>query len=234
MSPRSADPKKLEKLLDYNFEDRHLLSSALTHASIQAAQRKGRDDNERLEFLGDRVLGLSISALLMKHFPDAREGDLARRYNRLVRRKMCAEVASDLGLGPFLILSAGEERSGGRRKSTILANAMEALLGAIFLDGGYDQADRVIFKLWSSKLLLDGVVQLDAKTALQEWAQGNGYDLPVYETLDRKGPDHEPLFVTEVTVKTVGTGQGEGTSKRAAEQRAAQALLISEKVWDNE
>lgn len=232
MSRRVTDLGKLEKLLAYRFKDRHLLTSALTHASIQARQRRDRDDNERLEFLGDRVLGLSISALLLDQFPEAREGDLARRYNRLVRRKMCAEVAGELGLGAFLILSSGEERSGGRGKSTILANAMEALLGAIFLDGGYDAADRVVLKLWSGKMVVDGAVQLDAKTALQEWAQGNGYDLPVYKTLDRKGPDHKPLFVTEVTVKTVGTGQGEGASKRAAEQKAAHSLLIAAKVWD--
>lgn len=232
MSVRAADPKKLEKLISYQFADRSLLKAALTHASIQARQRKGVDDNERLEFLGDRVLGLSISALLIRTFPEAREGDLARRYNRLVRRKMCAEVAGDVGLGPFLILSAGEERSGGRKKSTILANAMEALLGAIFLDGGYDEADRVVQFLWQRKLMLDGAVQLDAKTALQEWAQGRGFALPVYTTLDRKGPDHKPMFVTEVVVDGVGSGRGEGASKRAAEQRAAQALLIAEKVWE--
>ena len=232
MAGRAANPEKLEKLLGYHFDDPKLLTSSLTHASIQRNQRRGGDDNERLEFLGDRVLGLAISALLMKVYPEAREGDLARRYNRLVRRKMCAEVATGIGLGSFLIISAGEERSGGRTKSTIRANAMEALLGAIFLDGGYEQADKVIVTLWSPKLLVGREVQLDAKTALQEWAQGRGLALPVYKTVDRKGPDHQPLFVTEVDVDGIGTGRGEGTSKRAAEQRAAQNLLEIEKVWE--
>ena len=232
MAGRAANPEKLEELLGYRFADRSLLTASLTHASIQRNQRRGGDDNERLEFLGDRVLGLAISALLIKVYPEAREGDLARRYNRLVRRKMCAEVATGLGLGKFLIISAGEERSGGRTKSTILANAMEALLGAVFLDGGYDAADKIIVTLWTPKLLVGREVQLDAKTALQEWAQGQGLMLPVYKTVDRKGPDHQPLFVTEVEVEGVGTGRGEGTSKRAAEQRAAQNLLETEKVWE--
>lgn len=232
MAGRAANPEKLEELLGYRFADRSLLTASLTHASIQRNQRRGGDDNERLEFLGDRVLGLAISALLINAYPGAREGDLARRLNRLVRRKMCAEVATELGLGKFLILSAGEERSGGRRKSTILGNAMEALLGAIFLDGGYDQAAKIIVTLWKPKLLDAGEVQLDAKTALQEWAQGRGLPLPVYKTVDRKGPDHQPLFVTEVEVDKIGTGRGEGTSKRAAEQKAAQNLLEIEEVWE--
>ncbi len=238
---KNADLTKLEQKLNYQFKDKSLLIAALTHASSIAQTNKSKslaktneEDNERLEFLGDRVLGLSISAVLLKLYPESPEGDLARRYNNLVRRQTCTEVAKDIGLGPFLILSAGEERSGGRTKSTILANAMEALLGAIFMDGGYSAADKMIKNFWQDKISQGEQIELDAKTALQEWAQGKGYDLPQYTNLNRTGPDHNPLFETKVTVEGVGDGFGKGHSKRVAEQMAAKNLLEKENVWPKE
>lgn len=242
LSNKSVDFKALETKINYQFKEKSLLSSALTHASSisqtkkskktdQSTKEKQDEDNERLEFLGDRVLGLSISAVLIKLYPESPEGDLARRYNNLVRRQTCTEVAKDLDLGKYLILSAGEERSGGRTKSTILANAMEALLGAIFLDGGYAAADEMIKTFWQDKITEGEQIELDAKTALQEWAQGQGFDLPIYTNLNRSGPDHSPVFETKVTVEGLGEGVGKGPSKRIAEQMAAKNLLEKEKVW---
>lgn len=242
LSNKSVDFKALETKINYQFKEKSLLSSALTHASSISQTKKSKkthqstkenqdEDNERLEFLGDRVLGLSISAVLIKLYPESPEGDLARRYNNLVRRQTCTEVAKDLDLGKYLILSAGEERSGGRTKSTILANAMEALLGAIFLDGGYAAADEMIKTFWQDKITEGEQIELDAKTALQEWAQGQGFDLPIYTNLSRSGPDHSPVFETKVTVEGIGEGVGKGPSKRIAEQMAAKNLLEKEKVW---
>lgn len=242
LSNKSADFKALEAKINYHFKEKNLLSSALTHSSSISQTKKSKktdqstkenqdEDNERLEFLGDRVLGLSISAVLIKLYPESPEGDLARRYNNLVRRQTCTEVAKDLELGKYLILSAGEERSGGRTKSTILANAMEALLGAIFLDGGYAAADEMIKTFWQGKISEGEQIELDAKTALQEWAQGQGFDLPIYTNLNRSGPDHSPVFETKVTVEGIGEGVGKGPSKRIAEQMAAKNLLEKEKVW---
>ena len=230
-SQKSPELKSFEKRLQYTFGNTYYLEKSLTHRSIQN-HRAG--NYERLEFLGDRVLGLSISAVLLKLYPESPEGDLARRYNNLVKRQTCTEVAKDIDLGQFLILSAGEERSGGRTKATILANAMEALLGAIFIDGGYSAADKVIRNFWQDKISQGEKIELDAKTALQEWAQGKGFDLPIYTNLSRTGPDHSPLFETKVTVEGVGDGIGKGHSKRVAEQMAAKELLEKENVWPKE
>ena len=232
MAVSDPDLKQLENKLSICFQDPSLLRTALTHASTQTSKQNKENDNERLEFLGDRVLGLSICSQVMALFPKAREGELARRYNQLVKRQMCAKIAREIDLGRFLILSAGEARSGGREKTTILANAMEALLGAVFLDQGYEASHELIAKLWQPYLQADEDGLLDAKTALQEWAQGQGYDLPIYEAVDRSGPDHKPVFVTKVSVKGVGQGQGQGASKRIAEQLAAKDLLEQQKIWD--
>ena len=242
---QSADVTELEKTLNYKFTNQGLLKSALTHSSTTSANKnknksqkldakKNDEDNERLEFLGDRVLGLSISSLLIKLYPEDEEGDLARRYNHLVRRETCTEIAKDLNLGKYLILSLAEERSGGREKATILANAMEALLGAVFIDSGYEAADKIIKNFWQEQISKGVQVSLDAKTALQEWAQGQGLDLPKYSQLDRTGPDHNPIFETSVLVEGVGEASGKGSSKRIAEQMAAKNLLEKQKVWPKE
>jgi len=222
--------KDLEKTLGHRFKKQQLLELALTHASTRGSKAK-RNDNERLEFIGDRVLGLAIAELLNELFPAANEGELARRYNRLVRGETCAKVARTLGLGPHLILSDSEAGSGGRAKGTILADAMEALLGAIFLDAGFDASRTAVRKLWACQYEeLNTTARPDAKSALQEWAQGQGLSLPQYIEIARKGPDHAPRFTSEVHITGKPPARGEGASKRAAEQAAARALLEREGV----
>ena len=230
-------PKGFEARLGYQFTDRALLKRALTHSSVRTAAKKSGDhDNERLEFLGDRVLGLSIAELLTETYPGANEGELARIFNHLVRGETCAEVARTLALGEQLILSESEAGSGGREKVTILADACEAVLAAVFLEAGFDAARKVVRLHWSKRLATLPDEPADAKSALQEWAQGQGFDLPKYKELSRDGPDHAPHFTTEVRVggrkaPLARTAQGTGASKRAAEQSAATALLMKEGVW---
>jgi ribonuclease-3 len=176
-------------------------------------------------------LGLVVAELLNDHFPDANEGELARRYNRLVRGATCAKVARAMGLGTYLILSESEAGSGGRAKNTILADGMEALLGAVFLDAGFNSARTVVRRLWESQSEeLNTTARPDAKSALQEWAQGQGLALPEYTEIARKGPDHAPRFTSEVRITGKPPARGEGASKRAAEQAAARALLEREGV----
>lgn len=228
-----APPRKLRDLearIGYTFKDRALFKKALTHASVRQASAKRRD-NERLEFLGDRVLGLAIAELLSEVYPAASEGELARLFNRLVRGGTCADVARSLDLGPALVLSESEAGSGGREKETILADACEALLGAIFLEAGYGKAREVVRTLWLPKLDGAPVGVPDAKSALQEWAQGQGLELPAYTEVAREGPDHAPRFTSEVRIKGRKPARGEGASKRAAEQAAAATLLAREGVW---
>jgi len=223
--------KELEARVGYHFRSRDLLKKALTHASVRQASGKRRD-NERLEFLGDRVLGLAVAELLSEVHPTASEGQLARLYNRLVRGGTCAEVARALDLGASLVLSESEAGSGGRDKETILADACEALLGAIFLEAGYDKARAVVRQHWGAKLEGSPAAEsADAKSALQEWAQGQGLDLPHYLEVERQGPDHAPRFTAEVHIKGRKPARGEGANKRAAEQAAATALLVREGVW---
>jgi ribonuclease-3 len=222
--------KELEKAVGHRFKNQGLLEIALTHASMRGGKR-AYSDNERLEFIGDRVLGLAIAELLSEQFPDASEGELARRYNRLVRGETCAKIARALSLGKHLILSESEAGSGGRAKNTILADGMEALLGAIFLDAGFDTARTAVRRLWTSPSEeLQTTARPDAKSALQEWAQGQGLALPQYVEIARKGPDHAPRFTSEVRISGKPPARGEGASKRAAEQAAAKALLEQEGV----
>jgi ribonuclease-3 len=223
--------KELEKKLGYRFKNEALLTRALTHASLRGA-KKVREDNERLEFVGDRVLGLAIVELLEETYPVATEGDLARHLNRLVRGETCAKVARTLGLGDFLMLSDSEAGSGGRLKATILADAVEAVLGAIFLEAGYNKARDVVRRLWESQEVSFGHAAADPKSALQEWAQGQGLALPSYVEVERTGPDHAPSFTTEVRIKGKPPARGQGASKRAAEQAAASAMLEREGVME--
>ncbi len=221
--------KGLETALGYRFKNRALLDRALTHASTRSDQKRG-EDNERLEFLGDRVLGLVIAELLLERDSKATEGALARRFNRLVRKETCARVGRSINLGAMMVLSAAEDDSGGRDKDTILADATEALLAAIFLEAGFGVARDVIRLLWSP--LVDGLPETvaDAKSMLQEWAQGQGLPLPRYVEIERKGPDHAPVFTTEVSIDGKRPARGSGANKRAAEQAAASAMLAREGV----
>ena len=221
--------KDLDARLGYQFHSRDLLKKALTHASVRQAPGKRRD-NERLEFLGDRVLGLAVAELLWEVYPNADEGELARDFNRLVRGRTCAAIARELDLGPLLVLSEAEADSGGRGKETILADACEAVLGAIFLEAGYETARQVVRTLWGARVGASAADATDAKSLLQEWAQGQGLDLPAYVEVDRQGPDHAPRFTAEVRIRGRKPARGEGASKRAAEQAAASAMLAREGV----
>jgi ribonuclease III len=216
VSPRSD----LEQRLNYKFTSKALLDNALTHASVQ-----GQEQNERLEFLGDRVLGLVIAALLYKTFPDEAEGDLAKRHTGLVQQRALAEIAAGLDLSAHIILSGGERNAGGAQKDAILADAVEALIGAAFLDGGYAAAEKMVTTLWSPHLHRQTAPPEDPKTKLQEWAQQQGLPLPVYELAAQAGPDHAPIFTVVVSVEGQGKAQAEAASKRAAEKLAARVLL---------
>ena len=221
---------QLFERLGYAFKNRSLIELALTHASARPSL-KPNEDNERLEFLGDRVLGLAIAELLTASFPDASEGELARRFNQLVRAETCAEVAQDWELGKLILMSGGEADSGGRGKKTILANACEAVLGAIFIDGGYAAAREIVHRFWAAELSGYGLATPDAKSVLQEWAQGRRLPLPRYIEIAREGPDHAPHFTAEVQIDGVAPERGHGANKRAAEQAAALAMLLRDGVW---
>jgi ribonuclease-3 len=205
--------------LGHTFKDESLLERALTHASANTAR-----SNERLEFLGDRVLGLVIADRLHRMFPDDAEGALALKLNALVRREACAAAADAAGLSEYVILAASEAASGGRRKSAIIAGVCEAVIAALYLDGGYDVARAFIERYWQPAFANLGHDMRDAKTALQEWAQARRR-APVYKLVGRKGPDHAPQFVVEVRIGEDEAAVGEGSSKREAEQAAASALL---------
>jgi ribonuclease III len=229
VAPKKPHISELEGLLGYAFKDTGLLNEALTHSS--ARSEHGGRDNERLEFLGDRVLGLSIAALLFKRFPAAREVELARHFNALVCKTTCAEIAQRLSLGPHIAMAASEARSGGRKKDVILADACEALLGAISVDGGFLAAEGVVRRLWGPLLLnADEAPAPDAKTALQELAQSQKRGLPVYREVARSGADHAPSFTVEVSVKGLKPERGEGASLKKAQQAAAEALLKREAI----
>ena len=216
--------------LGFAFKESELVELALTHASARPSL-KPNEDNERLEFLGDRVLGLAIAELLTQTFPESSEGELARRYNQLVRAETCAEIAKEWELGQLILMSGGEAESGGRSKKTILANACEAVLGAIFCEAGYQAARDVVFRFWASELASLDLALPDAKSILQEWAQGRRLSLPRYVEIAREGPDHKPRFTAEVQIDGVAPERGHGANKRAAEQAAALAMLLREGVW---
>ncbi|MCJ2073788.1 ribonuclease III [Methylobacterium sp. J-030] len=217
----------LEARIGHSFADQGLLTRALTHTS-KAAGRGG--SYQRLEFLGDRVLGLAVADRLYAAFPDADEGDLSRRLAALVRRETCAVVAEAWDVGPHLILGQGEVMGGGRRNQTILADVCEAILGAIYLDAGFDPAKAVIEAHFNPSEPVSAARGRDAKSTLQEWAMGRGLPIPTYAVVERTGPDHAPKFHIAVQVEGLAPGLGEGTSKRIAEQAAAQALLEREGI----
>lgn len=227
---RDTALKPLFERLGYAFNDHSLVVLALTHASARPSL-KPNEDNERLEFLGDRVLGLAVAELLTASFLEASEGELARRFNQLVRAETCVEVALKWELGKLILMSGGEAESGGRSKKTILANACEAVLGAIFLDGGYEAARDVVHRFWVSELRDLDLAVPDAKSILQEWAQGRRLPLPRYIEVAREGPDHKPRFTAEVQIDGVAPERGHGANKREAEQAAALAMLLREGVW---
>ncbi len=211
----------LEQALGHRFARPGLLGLALTHSS---ASHDGRS-NQRLEFLGDRVLGLVVAQALYERFPDEEEGALAPRLAALVRREALARVAQDIGLGGHVVMSQGEEQAGGCDNPSILADACEAVIAALYLDGGMETAQRFIRRHWLALMEEDTAPPKDAKTKLQEWAQGRGLALPEYTETDRQGPAHAPVFSVQVSVEGADPAAATGPSKRAAEQAAAAALL---------
>jgi ribonuclease-3 len=215
---------EVERRLGYEFTDRSLLKRALTHSSYANEQKYGILSNERLEFLGDRVVGLVIASVLYERYHDAEEGELARRHAAIVRRDALAGVAKAISLDDALLLSRGEEEGGGRTNPTLLADALEAVIAALYLDGGFERASLVTQKLCRPLLDITSAAP-DAKTRLQEWAQGHGLPSPRYLEIARQGPAHAPYFTIEVVVGDLKPVCGEGRSKRAAEQAAAEAAL---------
>lgn len=221
--------RKLETRIGHSFRDTTILIRALTHSSAATAQSPR--DNERLEFLGDRVLALLAADALMTHYPDAEEGGLASRLNALVRKETCASVAGQLDLGRFLIMGDAESQSGGREKTAILGDCCEAVMAAIYLDGGLEAARTFFDANWAPLVADMGVAPKDAKTALQEWAQGRGLAAPNYRLVSRTGPDHRPIFEIEVNVDGEDAERASGTNKRLAEQSAAESLLVRLGIW---
>jgi len=221
----------VEERLGYRFQDRELLRRALTHASALDNDGDHRQTYQRLEFVGDRVLGLTIAEMLFAAFPDAAEGELARRLNHLVRQETCAAVALEADLGKAMLIGEGEAQSGGRKKRPLLADVCEAVIAALYLDGGFDVARRFIEKHWRERLHSKDAPRRDAKTMLQEWAQGRGLEPPTYAIADRSGPDHEPVFLVEVSVAGFEGMTAKGRSRRQGEQAAAAAFLVREGVW---
>lgn len=224
-----VDIKKLTKIIGYSFSDLKLIRIALTHPSVSSDTNH---NYERLEFLGDRVLGLIVSDILYKHFNQEKEGDLAKRLSYFVRREFVAKVASEIGVNEFILLAPSEKDSGGQEKPAILCDVMEAIIGAIFIDGGYKEAYEFISHNWAGYLSEDIKPFKDAKTDLQEKAQGMKLSLPIYELIEMTGPDHDPEFTISVKVDGFEKIEASGKSKKIAEQNVAKIML--EKLDNNE
>jgi ribonuclease-3 len=232
MSSRKAkDRSVLEDRIGHHFADKQLLERALTHISALSGGPQNRTSSyQRLEFLGDHVLGLVVSEMLYRAFPKANEGELSRRLADLVRKDACAEVARAMELGPALKLGNSESHAGGRLRATILADVCEALIGAVFVDGGYEPAAEMIERFWKERMLTPHRPLRDPKTMLQEWAQARGLPTPTYREVARTGPHHDPEFRVAVVLPDRQPVEGMGASKRAAEQAAAAAMLSREGV----
>lgn len=208
--------------LGYVFDDPSLLARALTHSSLSSPTR---GDNQRLEFLGDRVLGLVMAEAVLAADEDAKEGTLAPRFNALVRKEACADVARQIDLGAAMRLGKSEMSAGGRRRMALLGDAMEAVIAAVYLDGGFGAARDLVSRLWADRV--DSVEDdaRDAKTALQEWAQARRMAPPAYKEVSRSGPDHAPIFRVRVELSTGQAAEADAKAKRQAEQLAAKTLL---------
>ncbi|MBL4614664.1 MAG: ribonuclease III [Magnetovibrio sp.] len=217
-----ASPDKLQDILGHSFADKALLNQALRHAST-TAQRT--DSNERLEFLGDRVLGIVMAQILYLQFPNEEEGELARRFAGLTSRDAVARVADTINLMDYAHTQVVDPETLARAHASVVSDTMEAILGALYLDGGLDYAQAFIQKHWAPLVSEDLSPPKDAKTALQEWAQARVLGLPVYKIVLRDGPDHAPTFTIRVTVKDHAPQEGRGASRRGAEQEAASTLL---------
>ena len=217
-----ADIRAFMARLGHDFARPDLLVRALTHGSLSSATRP---DNQRLEFLGDRVLGLIIADALLSADSGASEGQVAPRFNALVRKETCADVARQIGLGDVLKLGRSEMMSGGRRKEALLGDAMEAVIAALYLDAGLETTRSIVLSLWGDRIDRVDADARDAKTQLQEWAQARGLSPPRYIEKGRSGPDHAPVFTIEVQLDNGETATAKARAKRQAEQAAARMLL---------
>lgn len=218
----SAELRAFEGRIGHRFANPELLIRALTHGSVSSPTR---EDNQRLEFLGDRVLGLVMASALLEHDKGATEGQLAPRFNALVRKETCADVARQVGLGEVLKLGRSEMLSGGRRKQALLGDAIEAVIAAVYRDSGFDAARDMILRLWGNRITNVEEDARDAKTSLQEWAQARGDTPPTYTQISREGPDHAPVFTIAARLSDGTEARATAGSKRQAEQAAAAALM---------
>ena len=227
MSKRAkAELSTLEARLGHVFADAGLAARALTHVSSPTTSARGRAQSyQRLEFLGDRVLGVAVAEMLYEAYPQASEGELSMRLAKLVRRETCAAIAQEWDVGPHLVMGQGEARAGGRKEAAILSDICESLIGAVFLDGGFPAARDLVRRSWRARMDADAEPERDAKTAVQEWAQARALPAPRYVEAARSGPAHAPHFVMQVELEGFEPERGEASSKRAAEQAAAQAFL---------
>jgi len=221
---------ELEQRIGHEFSSHERLTWALTHAS---ATKKAGDIShyERLEFLGDRVLGLCISQMLFTAFPTAREGELSVRLNALVSGNTCADIADEIGLHDFIQAGADVKQIAGKRMRSVRADVVESLIAAIYLDAGLPAVDAFVQKYWGDRLHQKDAGNRDSKTALQEWAHSQSLATPVYAIREQTGPDHAPMFTVEVIIEGADGAKGAGRSKRAAEQEAAQSVLLREGAW---
>ncbi|MFY9899088.1 MAG: ribonuclease III [Xanthobacteraceae bacterium] len=220
----------LEERIGYRFTDPSKLEIALTHISALRGARNRAGSYQRLEFLGDHVLGLVISDMLYRAFPKADEGELSRRLADLVRKETCTDIARSIDLGDAIRVGSSEHNAGARTRPAILADVCEAVIGAVYLDGGYKAAEQLVERLWEVRLRATAQPLRDPKTVLQEWAQARGLPTPAYREIARSGPDHNPEFRVAVQLPAFAPAEGLGRSKRAAEQAAAAAMLAREGV----
>lgn len=231
MSRRDKTHEKLQFRLGYRFADPDLLEQALTHSSAVSPGKRIARSYQRLEFLGDRVLGLVVADMLYRRYPNSNEGELSRTLNTLVRKETCADIARQLDLGSEMILGESEARSGGAEKDAILGDVTESIIGAIYLDGGPEKAHEFVERLFE-EFLVDGQAnRADAKTTLQEWAQARGLEPPDYVLVERTGPDHAPEFTIRVELAGFDGIEATGPSKKIAEHRVAQEFLVRQNVW---
>ncbi|WP_127752510.1 MULTISPECIES: ribonuclease III [unclassified Devosia] len=231
MSRRARSHEKLQFRLGYQFADEDLLERALTHSSAVSPSRRIERSYQRLEFLGDRVLGLVVADMLYRRYPKANEGELSRTLNTLVRKETCAVIARQLDLGSELRLGESEARTGGAHKEAILGDVTEAVIGAIFCDGGLGKAYEFVERLFEEFLSEGNAGRADAKTTLQEWAQARGLEPPAYTQTERTGPDHAPEFTITVSLGDFEPLSATGPSKKIAEHKAAELFLVRQQVW---
>ncbi len=220
----------LEDSLGHRFADGAVLTAALTHVSALKSNSKRSASYQRLEFLGDHVLGLVVSDMLFRAFPEADEGELSKRLADLVRKETCADVGRALGLAEAIKVGTVGAAVGEKLRKSIVGDVCEAVIGAVFVDGGYAAASELIERMWSERMLRPMRALRDPKTVLQEWAQGQGLPTPTYREIERTGPHHDPHFRIAVELPGIAAAEGDGPSKRAAEKAAASAMLEREGV----